>query len=160
MDLRRRFPRQPVHRNDHGRRDPADGGHLAEHHAVGRAVHDLPLRIVHANLNWTVGPFKYVLGDAGLPSLAPHLAGRGRQHQFRRHLPALGHPVRNVPDAGTRDAGQFGGSTTSRSGPKSVDNWPIRSAAVARGCGHGRSFSARTAVLGRADVPPNGGRDG
>ena len=36
---------QPVHRNDPGRRHPADGGHLAQHHALGRAVHDLPLRL-------------------------------------------------------------------------------------------------------------------
>ena len=37
--------RQPVHRNDPGRRHPADRGHLSQHHAVGRAVHDLPLRL-------------------------------------------------------------------------------------------------------------------
>ena len=55
---------------------------------------------VHANLNWTVRAVQIRACHAGLPSLASHLARRGRQYQFRGHLPALGHPVRYVPYAG------------------------------------------------------------
>ena len=34
---------------------------IAEYHALGRTLHDLHSAFVHANLNWTLGPFKYVL---------------------------------------------------------------------------------------------------
>ncbi len=33
---------------------------------------------VHANLNWTLGPFKYVLAGLLFPSLASHLLEHGR----------------------------------------------------------------------------------
>ena len=36
---------QPVHRNNSGRRHPADCGHFSQHHAVGRTVHDLSFRL-------------------------------------------------------------------------------------------------------------------
>ena len=62
---------------------------------------------VHANLNWTLGPFKYVLATPGVPPLASHRAGRGRQHQLCRHFSALGHPVRDLPDAGKQAARQL-----------------------------------------------------
>jgi sterol desaturase/sphingolipid hydroxylase (fatty acid hydroxylase superfamily) len=38
---------------------------------------------VHANLNWSLGPFKYV---TGVPPLAPHRARSGRQQELRQHL--------------------------------------------------------------------------
>ena len=59
---------------------------------------------VHANLNWTLGPVQICAGDAGVPPLASHPARRGRKHQFRRYFPALGHPVRHLPDARERNA--------------------------------------------------------
>src|SRR4029079_1132580 len=86
---------------------PADGGHLSQCHAVGRAVHDLPLRFRARQPELDVGTVQIRACHAGLPSLASHLARRGRQHQFRRHLHDLGHPVSNVPDAGERVAGRL-----------------------------------------------------
>ena len=59
---------------------------------------------VHANLNWTLGPFKYRSRDTGLPPLASHLARRRRQYQFRGHLSDLGHSLRHLPDAGEQVA--------------------------------------------------------
>ena len=38
---------------------------------------------VHANLNWALGPFKYLLATS---PLASHLARRGWQHQFCRDV--------------------------------------------------------------------------
>ena len=62
VDLRGAVPsRQPVHRNDPGRRHPADRRHFSQHHAVGRAVHDLPFRLRSRQPELDVGPFKYVL---------------------------------------------------------------------------------------------------
>ena len=118
-------PGQPVHRNDHGRRHPADGGDLAQHHAVGRAVHDIPLRLRSRQPELDVRAVQIRAGDAGLPSLASHLARRGRQHQFRRHLPDLGHSVRHVPDAGRQAAGGLW-RDDQRSRTRSADNWSIR----------------------------------
>ena len=92
---------------DRGRRHPADGGDLAEHHALGRAVHDVPfgLRPRQSELDaWAV---QIRAGDAGVSPLASHRAGRGRQYQFRRHVSDLGYPVRDLPDAGKPAAGQF-----------------------------------------------------
>ena len=55
---------------------------------------------VHANLNWTLGPFKYVLATPVFHRWHHTVAGRGRQHQFRGHVSALGHSVRHLPHAG------------------------------------------------------------
>ena len=60
---------------------------------------------VHANLNWTLGPFKYVLATPVFHRWHHTSPRRGRQHQFRRHLSALGYPVRDLPDAGKQAAG-------------------------------------------------------
>ena len=60
---------------------------------------------VHANLNWTLGPFRYVVATPVFHRWHHTSPRRGRRHQFRRHLSALGHPVRNLPDAGRPAAG-------------------------------------------------------
>ena len=93
---------QSVPGNDRGRRHPADGGHLAEHHALGRAVHDVPFGVRPRQPELDAWPVQIRAGDAGVPPLAPHLAGAGRQHQFCRDVSGLGHPVWNLPDAGKR----------------------------------------------------------
>ena len=41
---------------------------------------------VHANLNWTLGPFRYVLAGPGVPSLAPHRGRAGRREELRLDL--------------------------------------------------------------------------
>ena len=62
---------------------------------------------VHANLNWTLGPFKYVLATPVFHRWHHTALDSGRQHQFRRHVSALGHPVRHLPDAGERASGKL-----------------------------------------------------
>jgi len=52
---------EPVSGNHPGRRDIAAGGISPERHALGRAVQHVHSAFVHANLSWTLGPFKYVL---------------------------------------------------------------------------------------------------
>ncbi len=54
---------------------------------------------VHANLNWTLGPFKYVLATPVFHRWHHTSLERGRQHQFRRHVSDLGHYVRDLPHA-------------------------------------------------------------
>ena len=60
---------------------------------------------VHANLNWTLGPFKYVLATPVFHRWHHTSPRGGRRHQFRGHLSALGHPVRDLPDAERHVAG-------------------------------------------------------
>ena len=60
---------------------------------------------VHANLNWTLGPFKYVVATPVFHRWHHTSPRRRRRHQFCRHLSALGHPVRNLPDAERPAAG-------------------------------------------------------
>ena len=55
---------------------------------------------VHANLNWTLGPFKYVLATPVFHRWHHTSLEAGRQHQFRRDVSALGHAFWNLPDAG------------------------------------------------------------
>ncbi len=54
---------------------------------------------VHANLNWTLGPFKYVIATPVFHRWHHTAARRGRRHQFRGHVSALGYPVRHLPHA-------------------------------------------------------------
>ena len=60
---------------------------------------------VHANLNWTLGPFKYVVATPVFHRWHHTCPRGGRRHQFRGHLSALGHPVRDLPDAERHAAG-------------------------------------------------------
>ncbi len=60
---------------------------------------------VHANLNWTLGPFKYVIAGPVFHRWHHTAAGPRRQHEFRRHLPDLGPAVRHLLHAGKRAAG-------------------------------------------------------
>ena len=60
---------------------------------------------VHANLNWTLGPFKYLLAGPVFHRWHHTAPERGRQHQFCRHFPALGYPVRDLPASGKQAAG-------------------------------------------------------
>ena len=55
---------------------------------------------VHANLNWTLGPFRYVLATPVFHRWHHTSLEAGRQHQLCRYFPGLGHDVRNLPDAG------------------------------------------------------------
>ena len=83
---------------------------------------------VHANLNWTLGPFKYVLATPVFHRWHHTAPARGRQHQFRRHVPALGYPVRHLPDAGRPCCRTITASRIRRpSRTRSPANWPIRS---------------------------------
>ena len=66
---------QPVPGNHRGRRHPADGGHLAEHHALGRPVHDVPFGVRPRQSELDARPVQIRAGDAGVPPLASHLAG-------------------------------------------------------------------------------------
>ena len=59
---------------------------------------------VHANLNWTLGPFKYVLATPVFHRSHRTAAGRRRRHQFRRLVSDLGPAVRDLPDAGRQAA--------------------------------------------------------
>ena len=52
--------------------DPADGRHFAQHHALGRAVHDLPFGLRSRQSQLDAWPVQICAGDAGVPSLAPH----------------------------------------------------------------------------------------
>ena len=65
---------QPVPGNDRGRCHPADGRYLAEHHALGRAVHDLPFGIRPRQSQLDARPIQIRARDAGVPSLASHRA--------------------------------------------------------------------------------------
>ena len=56
---------------------------------------------VHANLNWTLGPFKYVIAGPGFSSLAPHHGGSWRLQELRGHIPHLGPALRDLVHAGT-----------------------------------------------------------
>ena len=55
---------------------------------------------VHANLHWTLGPFKYVLAAPRLSSLASHGCGTRRRKEFCRHFPHSGYSIRHVLHAG------------------------------------------------------------
>ena len=74
---------------------------------VGRALQHLPFGLRARQSELDARPVQIRARHPGIPSLAPHRAGRGRQQQFRRHLPALGPPVRHLPDAGRPAAGQL-----------------------------------------------------
>ena len=52
---------QPDHRHHLGRRHSADGGHLPNVMLWVGPFNTFHSAFVHANLNWTLGPFKYVL---------------------------------------------------------------------------------------------------
>ena len=62
---------------------------------------------VHANLNWTLGPFRYVIATPVFHRWHHTSPARGRQQQFRRHLSALGPAVRDLPAARKPAAGQL-----------------------------------------------------
>ena len=62
---------------------------------------------VHANLNWTLGPFKYVIAGTGVSPLASHRGGSRRLHEFCRHVPHLGPSVRNFLYACERPSGRL-----------------------------------------------------
>ena len=55
---------------------------------------------VHANLNWTLGPFKYVLATPVFHRWHHTSLEEGGNTNFAGHLSDLGHSVRHVPDAG------------------------------------------------------------
>ena len=55
---------------------------------------------VHANLNWTLGPFRYVIATPVFHRWHHTSPLEGRQHQFCGHLSALGYPVQDFPAAG------------------------------------------------------------
>ena len=59
---------------------------------------------VHANLDWTLGPFKYVIADAGFPSLASHRRRTRRREELCRDFPGPRHHIRHVLHAGRRIA--------------------------------------------------------
>ena len=82
---------------------------------------------VHANLELDAGPVQIRAGDAGVPPLASHRAGRGRQYQLRRDLSDLGSPC-SAP-SGCRKTGfpRPMARTSRRSRPRLPGNWPIRS---------------------------------
>ena len=118
---------QPVHRNDHGRRHPADGGHFAQHHAVGRAVHDLPLRLRPRQPELDVGPFKYVLATPVFHRWHHTSLDKGGNTNFAGTFPlwdimfgTFRMPENQLPD--------HYGVDDQASRPKSADSWPIRSA--------------------------------
>ena len=60
--------------------------------------------MVHANLNWTFGPFRYLFASPGLPPLAPHERGGGNRQEFRRDLPDPRRGVRHLPHAAGQGA--------------------------------------------------------
>ena len=100
-------PGEPAARNHRGRRRAADGRDFAECDALARTVQYLPFGVRPRQFELEAGSVQICGGDAGVPPLASHLAGRRRRHQFRRHLSALGHPVRDLPDARKSPAGQL-----------------------------------------------------
>ena len=51
---------------------------------------------VHANLNWTLGPFKYVLAGPGVPPLAPHRGRARRREELRLDLSGPRSDVRHL----------------------------------------------------------------
>ena len=75
---------------------------------------------VHANLNWTLGPFKYVLATPVFHRWHHTSPRGGRRHQFRGHLSALGHPVRDLPDARKTRCRTNMASTISRRFPREI----------------------------------------
>ncbi|MFK4592541.1 sterol desaturase/sphingolipid hydroxylase (fatty acid hydroxylase superfamily) [Bradyrhizobium diazoefficiens] len=78
---------------------------------------------VHANLNWTFGPFKYVLATPVFHRWHHTSLEEGRRHQFRRDLPALGRAVRHLPHAGGATAA---GLRQGRSDHAQGDRGPAR----------------------------------
>src|SRR5229473_4609185 len=58
-------PREPPHRHDLGRRHSADGGDLAEYHALGRTVHDLSFSLRSRQPQLDAGSVEICAGDAG-----------------------------------------------------------------------------------------------
>ena len=59
---------------------------------------------VHANLNWTLGPFKYVHRGPDLPSLAPHGGRARRRKELRADLSDPRYDVRHLLHAEERNA--------------------------------------------------------
>ena len=51
---------------------------------------------VHANLNWTLGPFKYVIAGPVFHRWHHTAADRSRFQKFRRYISDLGSPVRDL----------------------------------------------------------------
>jgi len=62
---------------------------------------------VHANLSWTLGPFKYVLATPVFHRWHHTALEQGGNTNFAGTFSALGHPVRNLPDAGGQAAGSL-----------------------------------------------------
>jgi hypothetical protein len=84
-----------------------DGRHFTRRVGLARPVQYSPfgLRPCQPELDARAVPI--CAGDAGVPSLASHLAPGGRRYQFCRYFSALGHPVRHLPDAGGPVAGRL-----------------------------------------------------
>ena len=95
---------------------------------------------VHANLNWTLGPFKYVLATPVFHRWHHTSLEAGRQYQFRRNLSDLGYPVRHLPDAGKRAAR---GLRRRRSGDPVRDRRAIGLSVPAIDAGRAAVFGAR-----------------
>src|SRR5258708_1675783 len=61
-------------RNHSGRRHIADGGYLAQRHALGRALHHVPFGVRSRQSELDAWSVKICAGNADLPSLASHRA--------------------------------------------------------------------------------------
>ena len=139
---------QPVPRNHRGRRHPADGGHLAQHHALGRAVHDLPFGLRPRQSELDARPVQIRAGDAGLPPLASH---RARSRAATPISPARfrsGTCCSEPSGCRKTSSRRITASTIRRSRPRSAGNWPIRSGnrLVASTAVYRRPFAVRSPI--------------
>src|ERR1700682_89547 len=93
-------PGEPAAGDHRGRRRPADGGYFAQCDALARSLQYFPFGVRPRQSELDAWSVQIRRCDPGVPPLASHLAGRGPQYQFRRHLSGAGHPVRDLPGAG------------------------------------------------------------
>ena len=61
--------------------------HLAQRDAVGRPLHHRHSAFVHANLNWTLGPFKYVIAGPVFHRWHHTASDRGGNKNFAGTFP-------------------------------------------------------------------------
>ena len=110
--------------------------HLAECDAVGRPVHHASSAFVHANLNWTLGPFKYVIAGPVFHRWHHTAAGPRRQHEFRRHASRSG-TCCSAPSTCRRTSCRTPMASTTSSFPESFgapDALPVPPVGVAGDC--------------------------
>ena len=90
LDLRRALPSNQSHAwQRNGRRAAADRWHLTERAGVHWAFTIAHSAFVHANLNWTLGPFKYVLSGPVFHRWHHTAADRGGSSNFAPTFPIL-----------------------------------------------------------------------